>query len=140
MKKSESFDQVIFISDVHFGKGGIEKLQIITDYFDNFFIPFVRQQKKIHNPCVVIAGDYFDNRQSIDINVLNVAIDVMKNIAKECEVYVIIGNHDIYKNKETDVTSLKPFMKGRRASQIDSAMRLMQITKLSGILRKPLGR
>ena len=32
MKKSESFDQVIFISDVHFGKGGIEKLQIITDY------------------------------------------------------------------------------------------------------------
>ena len=109
MKKSESFDQVIFISDVHFGKGGIEKLQIITDYFDNFFIPFVRQQKKIHNPCVVIAGDYFDNRQSIDINVLNVAIDVMKNIAKECEVYVIIGNHDIYKNKETDVTSLKPF-------------------------------
>ena len=108
-KTKEPFDQVIFISDVHFGKGNIEKLQIMKDYFDNFFIPFVRQQKKIHNPCVVIAGDYFDNRQSIDINVLNVAIDVMKNIAKECEVYVIIGNHDIYKNKETDVTSLKPF-------------------------------
>ena len=118
MKKSESFDQVIFISDVHFGKGGIEKLQIITDYFDNFFIPFVRQQKKIHNPCVVIAGDYFDNRQSIDINVLNVAIDVMKNIAKECEVYVIIGNHDIYKNKETDVTSLKPFNDARGVTVI----------------------
>ena len=38
------------------------------------------------------------------------------------------------------LTSLKPFMSKRRASQIDSAMRLMQITKLSGILKKPLGR
>ena len=33
-KTKEPFDQVIFISDVHFGKGNIEKLQIIKDYFD----------------------------------------------------------------------------------------------------------
>ena len=108
-KTKDPFDQIIFISDVHFGKGSIEWLQNMKDYFDNFFIPFVRQQKKSHNPCVVIAGDYFDNRQSIDINVLNVAIDTMKDIAKECQVYVVIGNHDIYKKCETDVTSLKPF-------------------------------
>ena len=108
-KTNELFDQVIFISDVHFGKGNIEKLQIMKDYFDNFFIPFVKQQKKSHNPCIIIAGDYFDNRQNIDINVLNVAIDVMKDMAKECQVYVVIGNHDIYKKCETDITSLKPF-------------------------------
>ena len=108
-KTNELFDQVIFISDVHFGKGNIEKLHIMKDYFDNFFIPFVKQQKKSHNPCIVIAGDYFDNRQNIDINVLNVAIDVMKCIANECQVYVVIGNHDIYKKCETDITSLKPF-------------------------------
>ena len=108
-KSKEPFDQVIFISDVHFGKGNIEKLHIMKDYFDNFFIPFVKQQKKSHNPCIVIAGDYFDNRQNIDINVLNVAIDVMKDTAKECQVYVVIGNHDIYKKCETDITSLKPF-------------------------------
>ena len=35
-KTKEPFDQVIFISDVHFGKGNIEKLQIIKDYFYNF--------------------------------------------------------------------------------------------------------
>ena len=108
-KTKEPFDQVIFISDVHFGKGNIEKLHIMKDYFDNFFIPFVKQQKKSHNPCIVIAGDYFDNRQNIDINVLNVAIDVMKCIANECQVYVVIGNHDIYKKCETDITSVKPF-------------------------------
>ena len=108
-KTKEPFDQVIFISDVHFGKGNIEKLQIMKDYFDNFFIPFVKQQKKSHNPCIVIAGDYFDNRQNIDINVLNVAIDVMKDMVNECQVYVVIGNHDIYKKCETDITSLKPF-------------------------------
>lgn len=108
-KTTELFDQIIFLSDVHFGKGNIEKLQIMKDYFDNFFIPFIKQQKKKNNPCVIIAGDYFDNRQNIDINVLNVAIDVMKRIAHECQVYVLIGNHDIYKKCETDITSLKPF-------------------------------
>jgi len=35
--------------------------------------------------------------------------------------------------------SLKPFMRGRRASGIESAMRIMQITKLSGILSNPKG-
>ena len=91
-KTKDPFDQIIFISDVHFGKGSIECLQNMKGYFDNFFIPFVRQQKKSHNPCVVIAGDYFDNRQSIDINVLNVAIDTMKDISNIIFLKVLTVN------------------------------------------------
>lgn len=59
-------------------------------------------------------------------------------ISKISEVMAVMN--DTNDSRITLLTSLKPFMKGRRASQIDSAMRLMQITKLSGILRKPLGR
>lgn len=106
---NSSFDQIIFISDIHFGKGTLETLQNMKDYFDNFFIPLVKKQKISHNPCIVITGDYFDNRQTLDINVMNVAINIMNKISSLCNVYVIVGNHDIYKKSDTDVTSLKVF-------------------------------
>ena len=54
---NSSFDQIIFISDIHFGKGTLETLQNMKDYFDNFFIPLVKKQKISHNPCIVITGD-----------------------------------------------------------------------------------
>jgi DNA repair exonuclease SbcCD nuclease subunit len=97
----------------------------MKDYFDNFFIPFIKKSKKSkHKPCVVIAGDYFDNRQSIDINVMNVAIDTMQNIAKECKVFMVIGNHDIYKKSDTDITSLRPMTDIKNVTVIYDQMEL----------------
>ena len=110
MAAVRKLDQVIFISDVHFGvrNGSIEWLDNITDYFYRFFIPLVEDQiRKKHKPCIVIAGDYFDNRQSIDINVLNRAMDVMEKLAGLCPVYAMLGNHDLYKKCDNDITSMR---------------------------------
>lgn len=110
MTTARKLDQVIFISDVHFGvrNGSIEWLDNITDYFYRFFIPLVEDQiRKKHKPCIVIAGDYFDNRQSIDINVLNRAMDVMEKLASLCPVYAMLGNHDLYKKCDNDITSMR---------------------------------
>ena len=103
-------DSVIFISDIHFGvkNGSIDWLENMKMYFMDFFIPYVKRIKKTNRPCVVVAGDYFDNRQFVDINVLNTALDIMELIAKECKVYMIIGNHDIYKSNDVDINSLRP--------------------------------
>lgn len=104
------YKEVIFISDVHFGvkDGSLEWVDNMRDYFENFFIPLCADEKKKRNkPCVVVAGDYFDNRTKIDINAMNVAIDVMEKIAAICDVYVIIGNHDIYKSNARSITSLR---------------------------------
>lgn len=54
-------------------------------------------------------GDFFDNRQLLDINVMNKAIDVIFKIAKIMPVHLMTGNHDIYKKNETDVNSLAAF-------------------------------
>jgi len=120
--KKDKTDQVIFLSDVHFGvrNGSIEWVDNISDYFYKFFIPLVKDQiTGGKNPCIVIAGDYFDNRQSIDINVLNRAMDVMEAIAQICPVYVMLGNHDLYKKSETDITSLRPMTNIKNVTVID---------------------
>lgn len=110
--RDDCVDQVIFLSDVHFGvrNGSIEWLDNMKNYFYYFFIPFIIEQKNSgRRPCVIVAGDYFDNRQYVDINVLNIATDVMRCIVDHCDVYMMIGNHDIYKKSGNDITSLKPF-------------------------------
>lgn len=105
-------NRVILISDIHLGirNASFEWIENMTKYFDNFFIPLIRKYKEVGDKCVVVvAGDYFDNRQHIDINVMNVGAEIMQKIAAEVEVFVSIGNHDIYKKKEVDISSVKIF-------------------------------
>ena len=123
----EDINQVIFISDVHFGvrNGSIEWLENQRSYFRDFFIPLIKEQKKHKmKPCVVVAGDYFDNRQNVDIAVLNAAIDNMAEITSLCPVYVMIGNHDIYKKSDTDITSLRPMLDMKNVTLIYDRMEL----------------
>jgi DNA repair exonuclease SbcCD nuclease subunit len=107
-------EEIIFISDVHFGarNGSFEWLDIMKDYFHRFFLPLVEKEiSSGKHPIVVVAGDYFDNRQYVDINVLNVAYNIMDEISSKCDVYMMVGNHDIYKKNDTDVNSLVIFNK-----------------------------
>lgn len=103
--------RIIFLSDIHLGvkNASIEWLENIINYFNNFFIPLIKEYQKKEKCALVIAGDFFDNRQSIDINVLNKGIDIIENLSKFIEVFMIIGNHDIYKKKDVDITSLRVF-------------------------------
>lgn len=108
----ENIDRVVFLSDIHLGlrNASIEWIENITSYFDNFFIPLIKKYKKSkESVALVIAGDFFDNRQHIDINVMNIGSQIMYKLSKEVEVFVIVGNHDIYKKKDTDITSLRLF-------------------------------
>jgi len=125
--KLENVDDVIFLSDVHFGShsASIEWLENTTDYFRNFFFPLVENETKHgHNPIIVIAGDFFDNRQYIDIDVLNKAMDIMEEMSLLCPVYVMTGNHDIYKKKDTDITSLRVFEKYKNVTVIPETIAL----------------
>lgn len=110
--KLEKIDDIIFISDIHFGakSASVEWADNITDYFENFFFPLVKMEiVNGYNPAIVVAGDFFDNRQHIDIDIMNRACDVVEKMTNICQVYMLVGNHDIYKKKDTDVTSLRIF-------------------------------
>lgn len=115
-------DRVLLISDIHLGvrNASFEWIDNMTDYFDNFFIPLMRKYKdKGDNIAVIIAGDFFDNRQHIDINIMNVGACIMEKLSAESEIFVSIGNHDIYKKKDTNITSLRVFKSFKNVKLIE---------------------
>lgn len=102
------YDKVIMIGDVHYGvhASSLEWIENINSYFYNFFIPLLKKEKT-DNSCLIILGDYFDNRQSLDINVMNSGINIIRELASIMPVYMIIGNHDIYRKSTLETHSLR---------------------------------
>lgn len=110
-----AIDNIIMLSDIHLGvrNASIDWLDNIKSYFKDFFIPYITSvvdsEPKGKTAALIIAGDFFDCRQHIDINVLNVGIDIMLQLSNIINVFMIVGNHDIYKKEDIDVNSLRIF-------------------------------
>jgi len=106
MQMEVNINKIWMISDIHFGirSNSMEWLEIHKKYFNNFFIPLLKEKKE-ENDVLFILGDIFESRQSINILILNEALKIFKNIAKIIPVYVILGNHDCYRKTTTDTNS-----------------------------------
>lgn len=123
-KRLLTSDAIVMLGDIHFGvrNNSVEWIENIKNYFYNFFIPYL---KKLNNKKValIINGDVFDNRQSLDINVLTTVLEIFNSILdinKEMVIYIVIGNHDSYKKKENDITSLAIFEQFERIEVIQN--------------------
>jgi len=102
--------RVWFITDTHLGirNSSNEWQSIIKDYFFEWFFPLVRKNYK-PGDVLIHCGDFYDSRQSINLKVLNLGVEVveeMANIFKD-GVYFIVGNHDIFGKNTNSVNSLK---------------------------------
>ena len=104
------YNKIYLISDLHFGvrANSLEWLKNQLDFFYGVYIPYLKETKK-KDDILFILGDWFDNRQLLDINVMNKSIDLIFDLADIMPVYIITGNHDIYKKHDTDVNSLAAF-------------------------------
>ncbi len=105
-----NFKRIFLLSDLHFGVRGnsLEWLNNQLTFFDEFYIPFLKQNVK-DGDILVFIGDFFDNRQLLDINVMNKAIDTIIKLSHIINIHMIVGNHDLYKKNDTDVNSLSVF-------------------------------
>lgn len=105
-----NYNNIFLISDLHFGvrANSLEWLQNHADFFRNFYIPYLKENKQ-EGDILFILGDWFDNRQLLDIYVMNTSIDIVIELSEILPIYFITGNHDIYKKHDTDVNSLAPF-------------------------------
>jgi DNA repair exonuclease SbcCD nuclease subunit len=104
------YNKIYLISDLHFGvrANSLEWLKNQLDFFYGIYIPYLKETKK-KGDILFILGDWFDNRQLLDINVMNKSIDLVFDLADIMPVYMLTGNHDIYKKHDTDVNSLAAF-------------------------------
>jgi len=105
-----NYNNIFLISDLHFGvrANSLEWLQNQLDFFYKIYIPYLKENKK-DGDILFILGDWFDNRQLLDINVMNKSIDLIFDLADIIPTYFLTGNHDIYKKHDTDVNSLAAF-------------------------------
>jgi len=102
--------RVIFITDTHLGvrNNSNDWIQIHEDYFKNWFIPLC---KKIYRPgdCLVHLGDVYDSRQSLNLKVLNLGIEIFEQLSDIFKdgIFIICGNHDIFGKNSNEINSLK---------------------------------
>lgn len=103
-----NIDNAFLIADIHLGvRSGVEEWQEnIKNYFTHWFIPMLKR-KKNDNSCLFVLGDVFDDRKNINIAVNDLAINIFERLAAIMPVYIINGNHDLYKKTNKGVTSLK---------------------------------
>jgi len=104
------YNRIFLLSDTHFGvrSNSLEWLENNKNYFVNFYIPFLKENVK-PGDIFFFLGDWFDNRQLLDIYVMNTSIDIIMEIASILPVKMITGNHDIYKKNDTDINSISAF-------------------------------
>ena len=98
--------KVALIADCHFGikKSDIPFMESQLRFYKEQFVP---ELKHANIKDIFILGDVFDTRQTINVQTINVVIDLFKNILKDFNISIIVGNHDMYMTTTTDINSLK---------------------------------
>jgi DNA repair exonuclease SbcCD nuclease subunit len=100
--------KVAIICDTHFGvkKSNNIFLKSQLRFFEELFFPYLRE----HDIKTIFhLGDWFDNRTSINLNVLNEVDNLIVEEFSDFETYILVGNHDSYFKSTIDIHSLKIF-------------------------------
>jgi len=98
--------KILLCTDTHFSvhKSSEDFLQSQLRFFREEFIPYA---KKHNIDTIVHAGDLFDNRNSINVRVLNEVYKLFSEDFKDFNVYILVGNHDSYFKNTIETHSLK---------------------------------
>ncbi len=103
--------KVFITTDWHFGVyvNNLDKwLNMMEDYFYNFFIPYLKENVK-EGDILVHCGDLYDNRTSIPIIASYKAEKILTEISKILPVHLIVGNHDLWNKGSNDINSVRLF-------------------------------
>jgi len=101
--------KVAMFTDIHFGKknNSNQHNQDCLD-FVHWFCDNVRKDGDISH--VVFMGDWFENRNAVNVMTLNYADDALRELnSLGLPIFIIIGNHDLYHRENRKVFSTKVF-------------------------------
>lgn len=121
---------MLLVADVHLGIRNDDDvfLNQSRKLFDIIIEDCIRRDTN----DLVILGDFFDNRKSINLKTLNVAIDIVDNLKKEnIDVYFIIGNHDTYYKTEIETNSIRIFKEYKNVTIVNEPLIMDKIGMVS---------
>ena len=97
--------KVLIIGDNHNGANGNNQrlLRQNVELYNNFLKPLIQFH---HVDFCIDLGDFFDDREKIDIRVLKTVREEMLN-ALPVPWYFIVGNHNLYYKNENRVNNLQ---------------------------------
>lgn len=98
--------KVALLADLHFGikKSDLKFQESQLRFYKNQFVPELKEK---NIDTIIICGDVFDTRQSVNVQTENVVIDLFKETLKDFNIHIVVGNHDLYTTTSTDINSLK---------------------------------
>lgn len=98
--------KIALISDLHIG---IKKQcpVFMESQFRFFTEQLVPELKQANIKDIWVLGDVFDTRMSLNTLVINKTIELFKDILKDFNIKIIVGNHDMYLTTDTGINSLK---------------------------------
>lgn len=95
-------------TDIHWGarNNSQQHLDDCNEYID-WFIEQVRIEKPSH---IAFLGDWFENRNAINVNTLNASTQAARKLnGLGIPVIFIVGNHDLYHRQDREVFSTDSF-------------------------------
>ena len=102
IKKSALF------TDIHWGARN-NSLMHNTDCMD-FIDWFIEKVKEEHCTHIFFLGDWFENRNAINVQTLQMSFNGLKKLnALNIPIFLMIGNHDLYSRHNRDVHSIYQF-------------------------------
>lgn len=101
--------KLFLISDTHLGvrSNSVEWIEIQRSFFLDWFINDVKKRVSPGDE-IFHLGDVFDSRQSLNLRVLNLGLEIFEAMSKIAPVKVILGNHDCHDLNSNDINSVKP--------------------------------
>lgn len=97
--------KLALLGDLHFGKSNNDDIILtgMKSFYLNQLIPYLKDN---NIKDVIIAGDVFDNRTTINVKVIHTAIEVFKQLANVATINITVGNHDLYYKNTNEIDSL----------------------------------
>jgi DNA repair exonuclease SbcCD nuclease subunit len=100
--------RILFFTDLHYGirANRTKYLNIADDVVDH--VIDMSHDRKID--VIIFGGDLYDNRNSINVKTLNRAHAALHRLTEntDCEIYLIVGNHDLYYRTSKEYSSTIP--------------------------------
>lgn len=120
-------------TDIHFGARDSDKVRGIVhnednDAFIDWMIKNIKKDKEIDG--IFFLGDWNQHRTAINLHTLKFAYEGMKKLNDlGLPIYVILGNHDLYKKNDRSIHSLHFFEQFDNVMLIEDPMVLTQKNK-----------